>query len=336
MKNRLQKLWDEVTPGSGPCPQPDPKKVQRRVDAVLDKNRCISHLWRTLKMAAACAAALMLLTGAAAVVTEAVMPEYNVFSAFFYGSTASWDHMVSTQPVSVNDDNYTMTLTSAVADKGQLFYTFTVQAHSDEALDALQNSDLDWGDLWSFRPETSLSMDGDDTDPETRTLYLAVAAQRYWGNHAAVRLNLMEEGVWLRFPYTVISDLTLNINADGPASADWIPDHAEGTVTLNRLTLSPLTIYAEYITEDIYLFPVVYFLWEDGTYSEVGLGMSGSGYGHGSGDGKSNFKYSYSYRTVQDLSQLAAVVFGDMAYPVNHGEAYEVDLSALTMRETES
>ena len=335
-QNRLQELWNDVTPEKGPCPQPDAKKVQRRVDAALDGTRRTFRLQRTLKLAALCAAALVLLTGAAAVVTEAVLPEYNVFSVFFPGSTASWDHMVTTQPVSVSDDNYTMTLTSAVADKGQLFYTFTVQAHSDEAFDALLNYDNSYYDLWSFRPSTSLSMNGDGTDPETRTWYLAVAAQRYWGNHASVRLNLMDEGVWLKFPYTVVSDLALNINADGPAKNDRIPDPVEGTVTLKRLTLSPLTIYAEYITEDTYLFPVVHFLWEDGTYSEVELGATGTGSGHGTKDGKMDFTYSHSYRSVQDLSELKAVVFNGMAYPVDHGQPYEVDLSTLTLRETES
>lgn len=333
-QNRLQELWNDVTLEKGPCPQPDAKKVQRRVDAALDGTRRTSHLRRTLKLAALCAAALVLLTGAAAVVTEAVLPEYNVLSVFFPGSTASWDQLVTTQPVSVSDDNYTMTLTSAVADKGQLFYTFTVQAHSDEAFDALLNYDNREYDLWSFRPDTSLSMGGDGTDPETRTWYLSVAAGRYFGNHAAIRLNLMEDGRWLRFPYTVVSDLTLNINADGPARDD-IRDPAEGTVTLKRLTLSPLTIQAEYITEDTYLFPVVHFLWEDGTYSEVELGASGTGSGHGTGDGKTDLTYSHSYRTVQDLSQLTAVVFNGMAYPVDHGEPYEIDLSALTIREIE-
>lgn len=338
MKSRLQKLWKGVVPGRGrgPCPQPDVKKVRRRVDAALDRNRFVSHFRRTLRLAAVCAATLVLLTGAAAVVTEVVLPEYNVFSAFFPGSTASWDHLVTTQPVSVSDDNYTMTLTSAVADRGQLFYTFTVQAHSDEALDALLNYDNREYDLWAFRPGTSLSMDGDHVDTETRTAYFAIAAGRYWGNHASIRLSLMDEGLWLKFPYTVITGLTLNIDADGPARADRIPDPREGTVTLNRLTLSPLTIYAEYATEDDFLFPLVYFLWEDSTYSEVELGASGTGSGRGEEGGKTNWKFSYSYRTVQDLSELKAVVFGGMAYPVDHGKAYEVDLSTLTMRETET
>lgn len=342
MKNCLQELWKDVIPDSGPCPQPDVKKVRRRVDAALDGSRRTLHLRRTLKLAALCAAALVLLTGAAAVVTEVAWPEHNVLSAFFYGDTTSWEHMVNTQPVSVSDDNYTLTLTSSVADKSTLFYTFTVQAHSDEAWDALQNWEGLWADLWSFRFHGSLSLGGgygDPIDPETRTMSLGVAAGWTLIPCSGVRLELMEKGVWLNFTFTPVSDLKLNINADGQAkSRRHVPDYAEGTVTLKRLTLSPFTVQAEYTTESTDIFPVLYFLWGDGTYSEVEpiLGGDGHGSGHGVEGGAWQFTKSCSFRSVQDLSTLEAVVFGGMAYPVDHGEPYEVDLSALTMREMES
>lgn len=334
MKNRLQELWKDTVPDGGSCPQPDGKAVQRRVDAALDKNRRTFHLRRKLKLAALCAAALVLLTGAAAVV-EVVWPEYNVLGAFFQGDPEQWKNMVNTQPVTVSDDNYTLTLTSSLADRTQLFYTFTVQAHSDEAWDALVNWEDNWGDLWSFRFHGSMSVGGDGTDPENRTMYVSVATGRTLGNFAGVRLELMKEGVWLNFSYTPVSDLSLDVNADGPARADRIPDPFDGTVTLKRLTLSPFTVEAKYITEDTYLFPVLQFLWEDGTYSQVELGAHGSGHGRGTEDGKWDQTKSESYSSPQDLSTLEAVVFGGMAYPLDHGEPYEVDLSTLTLREIE-
>lgn len=331
MKNRLQELWQYTVPDSGPCPQPDTKAVQRRVDAALDKNRRTFHLRRKLKLAALCAAALALLTGAAAVV-EVVWPECNVLSANFQGNTDQWKNMVNTQPVSVSDDNYTLTLTSSLADRIQLFYTLTVQARSDEAWDALVNWEGNWGDLWSFRFAGSLSMGGDGADPENRTMYVSVATERALGNFSGVRLELMKEGVWLNFSYTPVSDLSLDINADGPARADRIPDPFDGTVTLKRLTLSPFTVQAKYITEDTHLFPVLQFLWEDGTYSQVELG-GGRGHGCGTEDGKWDHTMSESYSSPQDLSTLEAVIFGGMAYPLDHSEPYEVDLDAMTLRE---
>lgn len=82
---------------------------------------------------------------------------------------------------------------------------------------------------------------------------------------------------------------------------------------------------------------MLYFLWEDGTYTELESLLGGNG--HGSGHGVAGEPYQYteseSFRTVQDLSDLEAVVFGDMAYPLDHGKPYEVDLSALPLREIE-
>ena len=42
---------------------------------------------------------------------------------------------------------------------------------------------------------------------------------------------------------------------------------------------------------------------------------------------------SYSFPAVQDLSKLEAVVFEGMAYPLDKGEPYPVDVDALPLRE---
>lgn len=338
MKSRLQTLWDQVTPEGGLCPQPSPWAVRQRVDVALDKNRRTFHLGRKLKLAALCAAALVLLTGAAAV-TEMVLapPTYNVLSAFFRGDAAPWEGLMDFQPVSVSDDDYTLTVTSTVADESTLFYTFTVEAHSDQAWEALQKqmSESFYG-LFSFRSHGSLSTDG-EVDPEKRTYYVDVCTERGWGSTAAVRLNLMEEGKWLSFSYRPVSSLKLTIGAEGQGSGGWAYPELAGPVTLKRLTLSPLTIEAEYTTERTELFPVLYFLWEDGTYSQVQSlrGGEGSGSGHGVVGEAWDYTSSHSFDSVQDLSQLEAVVFEGMAYPLDKGEPYPVDLDALPMREAE-
>ena len=82
MKNRLQSLWAEVMPEGGPCPQPDVKRVQRRVDAALDEPPRIFYPWRVLRLTAACAAALALLTGAAAAAGVLPLPELNALNIF--------------------------------------------------------------------------------------------------------------------------------------------------------------------------------------------------------------------------------------------------------------
>ena len=340
MKNRLQELWKDVVPDCGPCPQPDVKKVQRRVDAVLDENRRAFDLRRKLKLAALCAAALVLLTGAAAV-TEMVLapPTYNVLSVFFRGDTAPWEGLMDFQPVSVSDDNYTLTVTSTVADRSTLFYTFTMEAHSDEAWEALQKQISEsFYNLLSFRSHGSLSIGGGEDDPEARIMCMEVCTERGWGSSAAVRLNLMETGKWLSFSYRPVSDLKLTIGAEGQGTGGWAWPDLAGPVTLERLTLSPLTIEAEYTTENTELFPVLWFLWEDGTVSEMEslLGGEGHGSGHGTVGEAWDYTRGYSFDSVQDLSTLEAVIFGGMAYPLDHGEPYAVDLSALPLRETEN
>ncbi|MCI8807028.1 MAG: DUF4179 domain-containing protein [Oscillospiraceae bacterium] len=337
MKSRLQTLWDQVSPEGGPCPQPNPWGVRRRVDAALDKKRRAAHPWRALKLTALCAAALVLLTGAAAV-TELVLapPTYNVLSAFFQGDAAPWESLMNFQPVSVSDDNYTLTVTSTVADKSTLFYTFTIEAHSDEAWEALELQKREsFYDLFSFRSHGSISIGG-EIDPELRTIYVSICTSRGWGSSAGIRLNLMEKGKWLSFSYRPVSDLKLNINAEGQGTGGWAYPELAGPVTLERLTLSPLTLEAEYTTGNTNLFPVLYFLWEDGTVSDQDSLRSGTGHGNGNGhgvNGVTKMNQSYSFPTVQDLSKLEAVVFEGMAYPVDKGEPYPVDVDALPLRE---
>ena len=332
MKNRLQTLWDQVLPKSGPCPLPDVKAVRRRVDAALDSKPRALHPWRTLRLAALCAAALALLTGAAAGINVLVPPEYNALSAFFQGDTAPWEHLMDFQPVSVRDENYTLTVTSTVADKSRLFYTLTIEAHSDEAWEKLQKQKSEsFYDLLSFRSHGSLGIGGEDNSEEL-TSYLEIDTSRGWGSSAAVRLNLMEEGKWLSFSYRPVSGLRLKIGAEGPGSGGWAHPGLTGPVTLERLTLSPLTIEAEYATGDTNLFPALYFLWEDGTASDLDslLGGNGGGSGHkGGGSGVIKMTYCHSFAAVQDLSKLEAVAFGGTAYPLDGGEPYEIDPDAL-------
>ena len=140
----------------------------------------------------------------------------------------------------------------------------------------------------------------------------------------------METGKWLSFSYRPVSDLKLTIGAEGQGTGGWAWPDLTGPVTLKRLTLSPLTIEAEYTTENTELFPVLWFLWEDGTVSEMEslLGGEGHGSGHGTVGEAWDYARGYSFDSVQDLSTLEAVIFGGMAYPLDHGEPYAVDLSA--------
>ena len=129
MKNRLQALWDQVSPEGGPCPQPDAKAVRRRVDAALDKQPRAAHPWRALRLAAACAAALVLLTGTALAAGVLPLPDFNALSIFYSkGDNAPGaEGLVDTQPVTVSNDLFTVTLTSSLSDENIVYLTAAVQ-----------------------------------------------------------------------------------------------------------------------------------------------------------------------------------------------------------------
>ena len=147
----------------------------------------------------------------------------------------------------------------------------------------------------------------------------------------------MNKGKWLSFSYRPVSDLKLNINAEGQGTGGWAWPDLAGPVTLERLTLSPLTLEAEYTTGDTKLFPTLWFLWKDGTVSgaEALLGGGGHGSGHGTAGEAWDYTMSYGFAAVQDLSKLEAVVFEGMAYPLDKGEPYPVDVDAMPVRESE-
>ena len=295
MKNRLQKLWDEAVPGGGACPRPDVKQVRRRVDAALDGERRIFHPQRALRLAAVAAAVLLLLTGAAAAAVELILPEYNVLSVFFNrGKNAPGaEELVNANPISVSDDNYTMTVTTAMADENTIYFTLTVEAKTDRAMANL--SDEGFASYDGLTPLTmkvvqtfggaaigSATYDYGTYDAAARTRRMNIEATVREGDAArvSVRLNDMEEDVWLTFPVEPVHTVTLEINAEGQGMSRWLDDRGDGPVTLERVKLSPLSFQAKYTSAASGRYPVVYFLWKDSsvtTMRQMGVDSPGSG-----------------------------------------------------------
>lgn len=340
MKSRLQALWDEVIPDGGPCPQPDVKKVQRRVDAALDGKRRMFHPRRALRLALVCAAAVLLLTGTALAGGELIPPEFNVLSSRFLRgeNAANAIAMMTITPVSVSDDNYTMTVTSSLADGNEVYFTLLIEAHNDEAweelLDAAHNGA---SDLLSFRifGSNSYGHSGEVDPDHGHVLRYSVSASWMPMKSACVRLNLMKEGLWLEFPVKAVRDVTLKLDADGQGMGNG--SHAAGgPVHLKTVAVSPLSFSVDYTTPKLDQgVPVLYFLYKDGTIKTQGQldSIYPSGHGgpdsiFGSGD-TYRHQNSYSFPSVQDLSQMEAVIFEGTAYPLAGGEPYEVDMSGF-------
>ena len=334
MEKRLQKLWDEVTPDGGPCPQPDVKKIQRRVDAALDgRPRAVPR--RMLRLAVAAAAAMLLITGAAAASGALELPLHNVLSFFFRGeNTPGSEQLVDARPISVSDDNYTLTVTTTLADKTDVYLTLTIEAKTARARKYLSDPDLWKSDTLAI----DIPRNGGGTakyfsayDPSTHTIQVEVKATVGPTGEIAIRLDDMEEGLWLRFQAQPVSDLTLHIGAEGRGVGPWDdPGQMEGPVTLKTVTLSPLSCHVEFTTAEAECCPVLWFLWADGTVNAMEDLQSGRGGGHGERQGDVYVcEHNWPFDAVQDLSRLSAVVFEGMAYPLDGGEPYGIDVSAI-------
>ena len=104
-------------------------------------------------------------------------------------------------------------------------------------------------------------------------------------------------------------------------------------VTVDRVEISPLSYTLRYYTSDHDTRPLPYFLYKDGTIltmSQLGIfgGSGGSNYGlfdqH-----PGRFKMKYDFGSVQNLSLMEAIILGGTAYPLDGGDPYAVDLSAI-------
>lgn len=337
MKNRLQTLWDEVAAVGGPCPQPEAKDVRRRVNAVLreagQKHRTVRPV-RVVILAAVLAA--VLLAGTALAAGQEIPHPFNVLSEMFYRGENAADAivMMSIDPVSVSDDNYTVTVTSSLADGNNVYFTLIIEALNDEAWDRLTEQRT--SDFLSLRVRGSngYGYSGEADPNDGHTLLCSVSATWKKSDHAAVRLNLMEDNLWLEFPVKPVKSVTVKIHADGQGFG--ITGNADGgPVNLKTVEVSPLSFKLDYTTA--YLekgCPVVCFLYKDGTVKSQG--QLGAVYpsGHGEREGlfggderPMHFQYSFEFPAVQDLSEVEAVIFEGMAYPLDGRDPYAVDMS---------
>lgn len=340
MKPRLQKLWDETVPLGGPAPRPRTREVLRRVRAGMAAAPAPARRRRMLRRAAVIAAAgvLLLFGGMALAASQGELGEHNVLQVFFCrGETAEgMETLVNTQPLSVSDENYTLTLTSSIADRNDVYFTLELRAKTQHARAVLEGgvvgstSAQSTGPLgeyvsdgWRLKPSWlygSVSTSGEAYDPETGTQRWAMSMGMGFGlgKEMAVRFEDMEEGLWLRFPVKPLSPVKLTINAQGQGCGSQ--EYAAGNpVYLKQLVLTPLSVSMKYTTEaQAPGTPVIDYLWKDGRVSSFGA----MHIVFPSGDGGKTCNYSWQFKSVQDIRQLEAVLFEGMAYPLDGSKPY--------------
>lgn len=353
MRDRMRELWDSAVPMGVPCPQADPAAVKRRVNAALNAvpSERSAYMRQKLRFAAAAAAIAALLAGSAL----AVASRWNVLDFFYEGDTAPAVEYVNTQAYSVSDDNYTLSVTSSVADTRSAYLLVTVEAKTDEARTALMADGFTNMDTFSVRileseaAEPAPTPTGEEPAPEVLALSYGIGEEknlrtgsaRTWSmdlqpmSAAAyavdLRLNAMEEGLYVEVPLEPVEPITVEINAEGTSFGTFY--HAEGgaPVTLESVTLSPLSIQMEYsfAAADGDAFPLLFFRMTDGSLRSWGQIVGDSMLGGSSWRdlGTKHASYAQQLRSVLELSQVDAVVFNGTAYPLDGGkpETVEVD-----------
>lgn len=339
MKRHLQTLWEEIFPGSGPAPGPETDAVLRRVGEAIDGSPRRGYRRRAARTALLLAAVLALLTGMA-LALQAGLPAQNVISAFFWHSegTEFAESLVSGETLSLSDENYTMTVTSTAADRHEVYFTLTVTPKTEAAREAALRWDNEEGsklDLFDYRTGILRSTSGGSTisvDPETGVLEVAVNLRIYWPltRSVSVRCGWMKDVRWLRIPVHPVSTVKRKINAEAPGMPNSHGPYG-GTVRIEKIELSPMTMYFEYSSPiDNIGTPVPYFLWKDGTVSTRGqLSLRQSGGSGTFGEERYTCKETWKFNPMQDISRMEAVIFGDTAYPLDGGAPYPYDASGL-------
>ena len=148
-----------------------------------------------------------------------------------------------------------------------------------------------------------------------------------------LRLNAMEEGVYVEIPVEPVEPITVEINAEGTSFGTFYHIEGGAHVTLESVTLSPLSLQMKYsfAAEDIDAFPLLFFRQTDGTLltwgQMVGESMTGSRRRvTDSGQQTIHRNYDDTLRTILDFSQVDAVVFNGVAYPLDGGRPEKVEV----------
>lgn len=343
MKKRLQKLWDETVPQGGAAPCPDTNAVLRRVSAALDGTPRKSQARRIVRRAVLIAAALLLLTVFSMAANGGELPMRDVIDAFFWNSSDRElaSSMVNTKPITVSDDQYTMTVTSSAADKNKVYLTLNVVPKNEEAKARLQAEGQkgEAPSILSFRTYFLGDSSGSEfsgINPETGAFESEISRRLLpwpFSRSISIRCGLMEEGLWLKVPIHPIPSVRLKINATAPGGPSE-QNASGGPVTIRKLVLSPMSVFVQYTSPaDETGEPVLYFLWKDGTVNtlaELDRQRLYSGTAVlGGGDTAFSAKYTYAFDGIQDLTKMEAVIFGDMAYPLDGGKPFGYDTSGL-------
>lgn len=330
------------------------QEAEQRIVTALEtqSKRPAKRNWR---IAAALAAAAVLMTGSA----FAVAYRAGVLDVFFQGDTSQLEPFVQTAVASVENQDYRLTVDSAVCDSQSLYAVITVEGLNDQAVEALKSNQViaeSHREVWGQEMVESLMANG-SAGPDTFWAAFAesgthVSGIQYQGLTAPsdtsrswqVKISRMDADhqmdsgsilFWLGFmgkeyaveipTDTAMETIQLSIDRDVQ------PQYPDGpTVFVQSLELSPVSL--SYVgtywdaQRDADNPPLIFFRMKDGqiaTQMQVGY--------HWNGAGKikeSDRLYQVRYQTdiPVDLDQVASILLGNMEFPLDGSDPFPADV----------
>lgn len=310
---------------------------------------------RNWRVGAALAAAAVLMTGSA----FAVAYRWGVLEVFFHGDTSQVEPYVQTAVGSAENQDYRLTVDSAVCDSQTLYAVITVEGLNDQAVEDLKINKViaeSHREVWGQEMMDSL-MDNGSAGPETfwaafvdsgvstsGIQYQSLPAPSDTSRSWQVKISRMDADhqmdsgsilFWLGFmgkeyavaipTDTAMETIQLSIDRDVQ------PQYPDGpTVFVQSLELSPVSL--SYVgtywdaQRDADNPPLVFFRMKDGQITtQMQLGY------HWNGAGKINesdrlYQVRYQTDTPVDLDQVASIILGDMEFPLDGSDPFPADV----------
>lgn len=310
---------------------------------------------RNWRVGAALAAAAVLMTGSA----FAVAYRWGVLEVFFHGDTSQVEPYVQTAVGSVENQDYRLTVDSAVCDSQTLYAIITVEGLNDQAVEDLKSNKIIaeshrevWGQemvdslmdngsagpdtFWATFVDSGVSTSGiqyqslpapSDTSCSWRVKISLIDADRQLGTGPILFwLGFMGKEYAVEIPTNTAME-TVQLSID----RDIQPEYPGGpTVFVQSLELSPVSL--SYVgtywdaQRDADNPPLVFFRMKDGQITtQMQLGY------HWNGAGKINesdrlYQVRYQTDTPVDLDQVASIILGDMEFPLDGSDPFPADV----------
>lgn len=344
---RMDELWKAVG-GPGRPPAANVRAVKARVNAALDADPSERRIYmrQKLRIAVVTAAAALAITGSAL----AVAANRDMVQVFFKGDTAPAQEYVDSTVRSVRDENYTLTVESAMADETTVYLVVTFAAHNEETREFLFSDDFIG--IYTFDIHSVEQVQADPSDPYESIPHVTGTGMAELDapdeNSRRFRLTVhvtqpvsallvgseyMESAV--EVPVTSAPSVTVELGASGvgiPDSDTPVP----GTLTVERVTLSPFTCRIECadvpITDGYFTYPRIFFRMADGSIRTQSQMMNRTVASSDSdsewNDGVieySRYLFHYKFVEVQDLENIVSIIAFDVEYPLDGSEPIQLE-----------